>query len=318
MAMTDLTFSIVIPTYNEERDIRRTCEALVNLDYPHKEIIIVDGRSTDQTINILSEYVASSGFKLLYTGIAGVGAPRNVGILAATGDVVVILNADVTPRPDFLTRLLGHYVEGADAVSVDSEVENIQSALGRYAYAFHVFFFSGDKPVGWTEGFSCKRTAAIEAGLFPESIPVPCGEDIVFYNRLTAITQRTVIDKSITVSHVVPDDVRIYWRQQLTRGWGVPYINYFVNKRSLLFVTVRVALGTGLSVAQVLLVLPSLIRAVRLSALSPCGYRDFLAFWGIDLVRLVAGRLGHWRGLVGLVRHIRWHVDQTRVTGESP
>ena len=301
MAVSDLVFSIIIPTYNEENDIRRTCEALVNLDYPHKEVIIVDGGSTDDTIKIVSEFVANSGFKLLHQPIRGVGAPRNMGIRAATGEVVVILNADVFPRPDFLKRILVHYLQGADSVAVDSEIVNVQDVLGRYARALHVLFYGGDKAIGWTEGFSCKRKAAIEAGLFPEEIPVPCGEDVVFYNRLKPFAPHHVLDKTIVVPHVMPADLRTYWRQQLTRGWGVPYINYLIYKKPLFYVIVQVVLGTGLTLAELLLIFPTFIRAIQLSRLSSQGYRDFFAVWGIDALRLIIGRMGHWRGLADLL-----------------
>lgn len=312
-----ISFSIVIPTYNEEGDIRRTCESLVNLEYPEKEIILVDGGSTDNTIKIISAFVEKYGFKLLYQPIRGVGVPRNMGIREATGDVVVILNADVFPRPDFLRRILVHYQNGAEAVAVDSEVVNTQDVLGRYARALHVLFYGGDKPVGWTEGFSCRRKAAIEAGLFPEEIPAPCGEDVDFYNRLKKVAPRQVLDKTIVVPHVAPGDLRTYWRQQLTRGWGVPYINYFIYKKPLFYVVARVVLGTGRTLAELLLVFPTFIRAIRLSALSPNGYRDFFPFWGVDMLRLIVGRLGHWRGLVDLIGKLNLRQEESLLERED-
>lgn len=48
--------SVVVPTYNEARDIRRTLDALVNQTYPAKEIIVIDD-STDEIPVIVQEYV---------------------------------------------------------------------------------------------------------------------------------------------------------------------------------------------------------------------------------------------------------------------
>jgi glycosyltransferase involved in cell wall biosynthesis len=50
-----MRFSIIIPTYNEERDIAATLEALLGLDYPDREIIVVDD-SSDRTPEIVGGY----------------------------------------------------------------------------------------------------------------------------------------------------------------------------------------------------------------------------------------------------------------------
>ena len=52
-----MKFSIVVPTYNEENDIAGTLDALVALDYPDKETVVVDD-STDSTPTIVGRYAA--------------------------------------------------------------------------------------------------------------------------------------------------------------------------------------------------------------------------------------------------------------------
>src|SRR5207249_1879402 len=83
----------------------------------------------------------------------GVAAARNVGARAATGDVIVFLNADVQLMPDFLTRVSCYYDEGADYVAVEAQVVNTDSVFGRFLEAQHQHFYGGDNAVGWTEGF---------------------------------------------------------------------------------------------------------------------------------------------------------------------
>ena len=58
------SFSFVIPTRNEAEDIRRTLERCLAVDYPHKEILVVDD-STDETPRIVSEY-ADRGVRLIH------------------------------------------------------------------------------------------------------------------------------------------------------------------------------------------------------------------------------------------------------------
>jgi hypothetical protein len=51
--------SIIVPAYNEEKNIKRTLDSIIGSDYPAKEIIVVDDGSTDLTYTIASQYMQS-------------------------------------------------------------------------------------------------------------------------------------------------------------------------------------------------------------------------------------------------------------------
>ncbi len=100
-----MKFSIVIPAYNEEKDIAGTFDGLPVLDYSDKEVIVVDD-STDATPEIVKRY-AFKGVQLIHPERRGGRCEaRNCGIQEATGEVVVILNTDVQPPRDCLWRML--------------------------------------------------------------------------------------------------------------------------------------------------------------------------------------------------------------------
>lgn len=91
-----LKVSIVIPAINEERGIGKTIDA-INIEYFNKqhwdlEIIIVDGNSKDKTRDI----AASKGAIVLVDNQKGYGRAYKVGILHASGDVIVTGDADAT------------------------------------------------------------------------------------------------------------------------------------------------------------------------------------------------------------------------------
>ena len=71
-----MRFSIIIPTYNEERDIAATLEALLGLDYPDREILVVDD-SSDRTPEIVGGY-ARQGVRLIHPGGGGRCEARNL------------------------------------------------------------------------------------------------------------------------------------------------------------------------------------------------------------------------------------------------
>ena len=84
--------SIIIPAYNEEKVIARTIEGLLETKYPNKEIIFVDDGSTDGTLLIASRY--KDKIKVLHKENGGKATALNYGTVYATGEVIVIVDAD--------------------------------------------------------------------------------------------------------------------------------------------------------------------------------------------------------------------------------
>jgi glycosyltransferase involved in cell wall biosynthesis len=84
--------SVVIPTYNEEKNIRRTIFKLNHQTIPREdyEIIIVDGESTDRTREIAEEM----GARVVLQKRKGIGGARNDGFLAAKADFIATTDAD--------------------------------------------------------------------------------------------------------------------------------------------------------------------------------------------------------------------------------
>lgn len=89
--MTKLLTSIVVPALNEEFQIMETLRALQGLE-GLKEIIVVDGGSTDRTADL----VAAQGVKLLRS-TRGRGPQMHTGALQATGEVLWFVHADTSP-----------------------------------------------------------------------------------------------------------------------------------------------------------------------------------------------------------------------------
>lgn len=301
--------SIVVPTYNEAEDIRRTLDSLVGQTYPYKEVIVVDD-STDATPRIVGEY-ARQGVRLVRpVQNRGRSGARNLGIRLSQGDIVVILNADVFPQRDFLERIVKHYEAGADYVLVESRVANDGYLFPRYMETLHRMTYARADWIEWTEGYSCRRDAAVDVGLFPEDLPIPlsAGEDAHFGLRM-ARKYRKVIDRSIVVPHMMPHTLAGFWSQHRGRGRGMPLYRVLLEGGPVPAVAARVALRTLVWIAGFLLVLPGLVVAVRLCRHSPRGWKDMPGFWLAWHVNHLALLAGEWVGLrdVWRVRRGRSH-----------
>ena len=109
--------SIVIPVFNEEKTIERVVEAVLAVDVGcAKELIFVDDGSTDKTRQILHKFKDSHKVIFMDKNL-GKGAAVRMGFKEATGDIVVIQDADLEYNPKEYPLLMKPILEGdADVV----------------------------------------------------------------------------------------------------------------------------------------------------------------------------------------------------------
>lgn len=119
--LEDITLSIVIPCYNEKNNIESLVERVLKAPVPNKEIIVVNDKSTDGTEVILEEKIKPIVDKVIHHEVnGGKGAALKTGFKHATGDFVIIQDADHEYDPKEYPKVLEPLLQGRTKVAYGS------------------------------------------------------------------------------------------------------------------------------------------------------------------------------------------------------
>ena len=104
--------SVVINTYNRADYLANAVRSVATQSHPSVELIIVNGPSTDHTVQVLDS-LRDQGyqFKLLDCASRNLSESRNIGISAAAGDVVLFIDDDAVAHPRWVERIMAPYLD---------------------------------------------------------------------------------------------------------------------------------------------------------------------------------------------------------------
>lgn len=105
-------FTVITVCKNSEQTIARTISSVINQTYSNLELIIVDGKSTDSTLEIISSF-KDERIRLICEPDSGIYNAMNKGISQARGSIISILNSDDFYSPDALEYVNNEFLNNS-------------------------------------------------------------------------------------------------------------------------------------------------------------------------------------------------------------
>lgn len=189
-----MTISVIIATWNSAKTISNTIESIYRQTWKEIEVIVIDGNSTDNTIEIVKEYEERFGGRLRWISEPdrGLYDAMNKGLAMATGDVVGILNSDDFYTSDDVLERVAREIEGVDAVYGDIHFVNPDDLSKCVRYYSSRSFRRWQMRLGFMPAhpsFYCRRRVYQSLGAFDLQFKVAADFEqllrLIYINRIS-------------------------------------------------------------------------------------------------------------------------------------
>lgn len=223
--------SIVMPCYNESDSIGNAIENLLSLDYPKDmiEIIVVDDKSKDNSVEIIKKYVKKyNNVKLIVNkrNSGGAAEPTNIGIKAAKYDYIAVSDADSYPEKDALIKMIGFLQKDKTIGGVTGAVlaKGKGTFMQQMQYLEYVVISFARKLLDYVDSvyvtpgpFALYRKKVLfEVGLFD---PKNMTQDIEIVWRMMSHGYKARMSLSAKIYSITPRTFKQWWRQRVR--WNI-------------------------------------------------------------------------------------------------
>ncbi len=295
-ALDDYTpfVSVIIPAYAEEKTIARTLEALLRVDYPDYEIIVVTDGSPDGTAAIVKRYFQSGRVRLLEKRVnEGKAMALNDALPVCRGEILVVVDSDIVATPQLLRALSRHFIAPrVGAVTGNPRVENRSTLLRQLQAIEFSSIVSVQRRAQRVWGrvltvsgavMALRRSAIMEVGLFS---PDMATEDIEITWRLQRRFWDVRYEPTAVVWMQVPPNLVQLWKQRrrwarglaqvLRKHWDIP-LHWTLRRLWPIYFEAIFSIGWAFTFAFV-----TLYWLVAISiGYTPYGASPFPNLWGM-------------------------------------
>jgi glycosyltransferase involved in cell wall biosynthesis len=236
LATTEPLVSVIIPTYNRAASLAAALDSVLAQSYPKIEIVVVDDGSTDDTGAVVARYGDRIRFQLKPNG--GVATARNVGLAAATGELLAFLDSDDVCLPQRIATQVACFRQFPEIVLCSSDFSAVVD--GRVSEASHIgsyYSLVGATPGGVRALYSHHEPLQEAARGVEEAEPrtpitVWTGrvyEQLVWGNFIhppTVMVRRSVVEQIGGFDETIPVATEYDWLIRVSRAGLVAYLDH--------------------------------------------------------------------------------------------
>ncbi|MEW6592533.1 MAG: glycosyltransferase [Candidatus Hadarchaeota archaeon] len=195
-----MRISVIVPTFNEGKTIARCLKSIKNQTFKDYELVVVDGHSKDNTVEVAKRYTN----RIVFDEGKGATAARNLAVRKVNSEIVVFVDGDTTVPPNYLEVVDRAFKEGVVGVGGPLLPEG-GSFLDKIIFYFsadlirRLFSFFGSHHFS---GASCAylRKAYLKAGGFREDLDML--DDVELSTRMSKYGREKFVPKMLAVTSI--------------------------------------------------------------------------------------------------------------------
>ena len=198
-------FSVITVVKNDKFKISNTIKSVLNQTYKNFEYIVVDGKSTDGTLRIISKYKKKIN-SLISRSDDGIYFAMNKGIKISKGEIIVFINSGDLFSKNALKVVSNLFKKNKSFDFVFGTVKRhyTKSTIVKYGFNTNRLKYNFDFATAHSTGFFVKRNEIIKAGLFNTKYKCSADYDLYYKLLIKRNLKGTFSKKKDLVGEVMP------------------------------------------------------------------------------------------------------------------
>ncbi len=217
--------SVIIPMYNAEKTIGQALKGLEQQTRKDFEVVVVDDGSADSSPRLVASFEKESRLpiKLMHQPNSGPAKARNLGAANSKGEIVIFLDSDCIPPPNWVEEMVRPLQGDAVGCNCGYKAKNGSHLVARYVDCEiarrHQRLARRNIDALASNSASFLKSVFIEAGGFDTQYTAADAEDFDLAFKLRKEGHRLAFTDRTFVYHYHPGSLRRYLQQQYSRGY---------------------------------------------------------------------------------------------------
>lgn len=201
--ITKPQFSIITVVKNDEKNIQKTIESILNQTFKNFEYIIIDGKSEDSTLSLINKYKDKINF-IISEKDDGIYFAMNKGAKIASGEFVVYVNSGDTLTADALKIIQTKINEKPNIDFVFGTVKRhyTKDTLIKFGFNKKKLIYNFDFATSHSTGFYLRKSKFQELGFFDTKYKCSADYDVYYKMLISNNAEGTFTDKQDLIGEV--------------------------------------------------------------------------------------------------------------------